>query len=198
MQLRTLVFLILLSSCAQRAFAQDDYYNPDALNKTPEKLVYLGIASGLENFTGIFGPSIEFNASKKVALYGGVGLGSWGYKMSAGIKYYNKFPFKWAYCLSVSHATGLKNFENTMETQTGSKKVRMDLLPCQTVNLSIQHHWKLGSKHRFHIEGGYAIPLAYEAYTIKDGSALTPSSKLAMKILQPGGLMLGFGFSFAL
>lgn len=175
-----------------------DYYNPESVSELPERIVYLGVASGLENYTGLIGLSLETNVSRSFALYAGAGLGSWGYKISGGIKYYNEFPLRWAYCLSLSHATGLKNFETQMGTRAGTQNVRMDLLSCQTLNFSAQHHWRIGTRSRFDIEFGYAVPLTYDAYTVKDGAVLTEESELAMKILQPGGLILGVAFSFGL
>lgn len=195
--LRSITFFLFFVAVDGRAIAQD-YYNPDALIKAPVSKTFLGVASGLENFTGLLGPSLEVNVSGGFSVYGGIGLGSWGYKMSGGLKYYSDYPYGWAWCLSVSHATGLRDFETELETQSGRRLVLIDLLPCQTLNLTAQHHWRLGKKNRFNLEFGYSIPLTYDAYTIKDGSVLTDPSELALRILQPGGLMIGIGFSFGL
>lgn len=195
--LNLIAFLLIFFAAEEKAFAQD-YYNPDALIDPPAPKTFLGIASGLENFTGLLGPSIEANVWGGFGVYAGVGLGSWGYKMSGGLKYYTDYPYGWAWCLSVSHATGLRDFETELETRNGQQMVRLDLLPCQTLNLTAQHHWKLGKKNRFNLEFGYSIPLTYDAYTVKDGSVLTDTSELALKILQPGGLMFGIGFTFGL
>lgn len=172
------------------------YYNPDALNATTDNKFYVGLASGVESFTGLIGVSLEAKVVKNIALYAGAGIGGWGAKISGGAKLYREFPYKWAYCVSLSNASGLKDYKAKLETQSGTKDVLMDLRPCKTFNLTAQHHWKIGTKNRFNIEFGLSFALTKIAYTIKDGSVLTPVSITLMEVLQPGGLMAGIGFTF--
>lgn len=87
----------------------------------------------------MIGLSLEAKVAKHFALYAGAGVGGWGYKVSGGVKLYKGFPYRWAYCGSFSYASGLKDFKVRMETASGSREVLMDLLPCQTFNLSAQH-----------------------------------------------------------
>lgn len=186
--------LLLFSKTTLKA---QEYYNPDALRTLNEKKIYVGIASGIESFAGMLGASLEGNVAKRISLFAGAGLGGWGYKLSGGVKLYKQFPYKWAYCASLSHATGLKDFKTKLETQTGSKDVLMDLLSCQTFNITAQHHWKIGQgSNRFNIEFGLSIPIKDNVYVIKDGSVLTRESASVMTVLQPGGLTVGIGFTF--
>src|SRR6185369_4566529 len=86
--------LLLLFTTLSNA---QEYYNPDALKAENFKKIYIGIASGVESFAGLLGVSLEGNVAKRVSIYGGVGLGSLGYKLSGGIKFYKKYPYKWVY-----------------------------------------------------------------------------------------------------
>src|SRR5688572_31232931 len=99
-----LFFFLWLS--VQLLFAQA--YDPAEIEE-PAPATYIGLGSGVENFTGLLGVSIEANLQGNFSLYGGLGLGSWGYKFSGGFKYYPEYPYRWAYCASISHATGLKD-----------------------------------------------------------------------------------------
>ena len=194
---RNVLFPFVLLFFSNQTTLAQVYFNPDALTASRENNFYIGIASGVESFTGMIGLSLEAKVAKHFALYAGAGVGGWGYKVSGGVKLYKGFPYRWAYCGSFSYASGLKDFKVRMETASGSREVLMDLLPCQTFNLSAQHHWKIGNgSNRFNIEFGLSFPFTKNAYTIKDGSVLTSESTMVMKILQPGRLMAGIGFSF--
>ena len=173
------------------------YFNPDALKAANESKTYFGLASGVESFAGMIGLSLEGNVARNFSLYAGAGLGGWGYKLSGGVKIYRSFPYRWAYCASLSHASGLKDFKTKMETSSGSQDVVMDLLSCQTFNLTAQHHWKIGNRNnRFNVEFGLSLALTQDAYKVKNGVVLTDQSANLMKVLQPGGLTAGIGFSF--
>jgi len=43
---------------------------------------------------------------------------------------------------------------------------------------------------------GYAIPLQANRWRVADGSALSSLNEGTLKLLQPGGLILGAGFAF--
>lgn len=193
---KTNLLLLVMVFISNHAILAQQYYNPDALNATSDNKFYIGLASGVESFTGIIGVSLEAKVAKSIALYAGAGIGGWGAKISGGAKLYREFPYKWAYCVSLSNASGLKDYKAKLETQSGTKDVLMDLRPCQTFNLTAQHHWKMGIKNRFNIEFGLSFALTKIAYTIKDGSVLTPASVTIMQVLQPGGLTAGIGFTF--
>jgi hypothetical protein len=86
-----------------------------------------------------------------------------------------------------------------MEVSTGAKQeVTMDLLRCGTLNLSLTKGWRVGERSIFNLEFGYAIALANKSYVIKDGSTLSATSQTVMKLLQPGGTLLGASFMFGL
>lgn len=195
------VFFLISFSCA---FAQVDQFNSRPVKEKPQtKRVYLGFASGIDNYTGLIGPSLEVNIINGLTVYGGAGLGSWGYKASGGVKYYLKYPFKWAFNLGFSHATGIKDYTFEIETESpqgsvGITEVTMDWHPSNTLNISGLYHIRLGKKNRFNVELGYALPLTENFYTIKKGYELSDTGEANMQLLQPGGLIIGVGFTFGL
>jgi hypothetical protein len=159
---------------------------------------YLGIQSGLESFTGLIGVTGDFRLKNNLFIRAGAGIGSWGWKISAGIRNEKSSGKGIGYGIYISNATGLKDFTTELETTTGKKDVNLDLQPGMTLNPVISYKWLINNKNRFFLEGGYAVPLQNLPYKIRDGSILTDTSKRVMKTLCPGGLSLGLGFQFAL
>jgi hypothetical protein len=165
--------------------------------------VYLGVSTGLDNITGIVGPTLEFQFVPNLSVYGAAGLGSWGGKTSIGLRYYMNYPDGFAFNLGLSHATGLSEVsfdlqEEFVSGQSGNQMTRFKLLSANTVNVSALKHWLIGSRkrNRFYIEFGWAFPTEYDRY--KTDAALTVQGRQFMQILQPGGLILGVGFNFGL
>jgi len=159
---------------------------------------YLGIQSGVESFTGLIGLTADFRLKDNFFIRAGAGIGSWGGKLSVGIRNEKSSGKGIGYGIYISQATGLKDFTTKLETTDGNKDVNMDLQPGLTLNPVISYKWMINNKNRFFVEGGYAVPLQSLPYKIRDGSELTDTSKRVMKILCPGGLSLGLGFQFAL
>lgn len=75
------VFCILNSTFAQ-------YENPSAMTteEQNQSFTYIGLSSGINNFNGLIGGFLEIHPAKKVSLAGGLGIGMWGFKASAGVK----------------------------------------------------------------------------------------------------------------
>ncbi len=192
--MKNFVFLIIFSTVISFVHAQSDTWQQNI--KQPD--VYIGLASGMESFAGLIGITADFRARNNFYLRAGAGIGSWGGKISIGIRNEKKAEKSIGYGCFVSWASGLKDFTTSLETTSGTKDVKLDLLATYTIVPSINYKWVLKNGNRFFLEGGYAVPLDETAWKVKDGSILTDSSKNMMKILQPGGLSLGLGFQFAL
>ncbi|MDQ3395065.1 MAG: hypothetical protein M3512_13255 [Bacteroidota bacterium] len=163
---------------------------------------HLGFTTGINNISGILGPNVEYKLEGPISLYGAAGLGTWGFKLSGGARYYFDYPNRFALNLGLSHALGANKIETEIETvSSGSgntQKVTMDLHPTSTLNISTLYFIKMGKHSRFNFEFGYAVPLKNRAYSIHNGAILTETSHRVMKLLQPGGLILGIGVSFGL
>ncbi len=158
---------------------------------------YLGLGTGLESFSGVIGITGDLRLQNNFFIRAGAGIGSWGSKLSLGIRNEKKLGKSIGYGVYLSRAAGLKNFITPLETTYGTKDVKLDLLPGFTLNPTISYMWLIHDLHRFFIEAGYAIPLQTDPWKVKDTSVLTETSKMAMRMLQPGGFSMGFGIQFA-
>ena len=99
---KTLLLLFLCAMFSFKAFSQDYVKTISAPNASK---TYLGFGSGINNYVGMLGPTIEHQVSKSFTLAAGLGLGSWGYKLSGGIRYYANFPDRWGFGLGFTQAT---------------------------------------------------------------------------------------------
>lgn len=165
---------------------------------SPKPAFFLGLGTGIESFSGLIGITGDLRAINNLFIRAGAGIGSWGGKLSIGVRNESKVGNSIGYGIYLSRATGLKSFTYNMETTSGKKDVKMELQPGFTLNPTISYKWMIRDLHRFFIEAGYAIPLQTDPWKITDGSELTTDSKNMMHILAPGGFSLGMGIQFAL
>jgi hypothetical protein len=184
-----IAFVLFLNGYAQIESSHREEWRPD---------FYIGFQSGLESFTGLIGITGDLRLYNNFYFHIGAGIGSWGGKLSAGIRNEKSAGKGVGYGIYISRAGGLSDFTTQLETTTGTKDVKLDLLEGYTINPTVSYKWVTGKGHRFFLEGGYAVPLQDNPWKIKDGSTLTDTSKRVLKILSPGGLSLGLGFQFAL
>jgi hypothetical protein len=192
--LATVLFLISVVS-----FAQGD----EASAESEPRSLYLGFGTGINAYSGVMGITAEFRVAQPVSLVGALGVGSWGSKTSIGIRYYPHYPGEWSFTLGYSHCSGfadmkLKMDEDFVKDQDGTQEIEFDLRSINTVNLSATKHWMIGKRkiNRIHLELGYAIPTSSERY--KTSAELTDEGKVFMRMLEPGGIMIGTGITFAL
>ncbi|WP_258104651.1 hypothetical protein [Marinoscillum sp. MHG1-6] len=166
-------------------------------NEEPDpEAFYLGISSGIDNYTGLLGLGAQVPIIDKFALRGGAGLGAWGGKLSAGVKYESLVKKGLGVGLSYSHCTGANDLVLTLDDGTGDPRdIDMDLLPVGSVNLTANYNWvfKKGDK-LFYLEYGYAFGTGgSKYYKINDGSVLTSGEELILRIMRPGGIILAMG-----
>jgi hypothetical protein len=150
------------------------------------------------NSIGILGVSIEEKIHEKASLVASAGLGTWGYKLTAGGRYY--FSNQTAIGISYALATGLSKVKLNLENSSGSKQdINMQLLPVHLINITYHKFWKLSNGNsRFGLDAGYSISLSpiHQYKVLDQGVSLSDNSVRVMSILQPGGLILGITFTF--
>jgi len=203
--------LIAISiSVAVPVFGQDYYTKDRETPKTDSKsasqsdsgsTVYLGVGSGINNDVGIIGIGGKVKLYRTLFIRGGAGISTWGTKLTIGVKYERKHTRCWGYSLSYSSCSGLKDFKSQLETAGNppvTKDVTLDLLRASAVNAAASYNWYLRRNKLIYIEFGYSIPIETDPYIVKDGSVLTETSKAVLRMIQPGGLIIGFGFMFGL
>src|SRR4051812_44981665 len=76
---------------------------------------HLGLSTGINQGTGLIGPTFEYQVVNDLTVNAAAGLASWGYKVTGGLKYYLHYPGSWAFSLGYSYATGLDNFSTELE-----------------------------------------------------------------------------------
>lgn len=190
-----LSLLGLSSFCQNKAIAK---YPSDTLPYT-----YLGLGTGINNYVGIIGVGADVRVYHEFFIRIGAGLGSWGGKLTGGIRYERKYTSGWGYGISYSQCSGLNDYKYDFETVSSTllitKNVTMDLLKVRTINLTAFHNWVFKKKNKFYIEFGYAIPLDKDAYKLQDPTIiLSDKSKSLLTTLQPGGIIISTGFMFGL
>lgn len=192
--MKKLIFLILILCSCFRLSAQYGSYQQNEAK--PD--IYIGIGSGLESSTGLIGVTGDFRVKNNFFIRTGAGIGSWGYKLSAGIRNEKYAGKGLGYGAYLSMATGLHDFVLQMEVASGeTKDVKLDLLKGYTIVPTISYKWMMANQNRLILEAGYAVPLQTDAWRVKDGSQLSETSKGALRILQPGGISIGLIFQFA-
>ena len=189
-----IIFIFLLSLSVVYCQYENPYYQEQP-KESPT--TYLGLSSGINNFNGLLGGFMEYHPMNKLTFLGGLGLGFWGYKASAGLRMYKNYPVGFYYTGSFSYHSGFDDIELEMETLNGNTEtVIMNWKPAYTLNLTLGYQFGLSNnKYRLFIEGGYAIALQTKPYEVTNGVQLSEGSKAAMDIFTPGGLIISIGGS---
>ncbi|TLX72609.1 hypothetical protein E9993_17385 [Labilibacter sediminis] len=194
--IRYSVLIILFLCVTGNGFAQGILERQQAKEKN-KGFVGLGLTV---NEIGLLGLGVELPVQENLWFYGMGGIGTWGYKLTGGIKYYPyNGGYKSAYCIGYSYATGLSDFDPRLDVVDSSgnveeKDVLLDLYSVGTLNLIYSYNLKVGRKSKFVFSGGYAIRLKDDFYTNKTDDELTQESKNFINLMAPGGLILGVKF----
>ena len=86
-----------------------------------------------------------------------------------------------------------------MPVESGETKlVTINYLMASTINLTIGYNFIIGKSNIFYLETGYAIPLETSPWKVTDGSVLSSTSLEALRLIQPGGIILALGFMFGI
>lgn len=199
MKLAACILLLLVSASAKAQYREpatavpstavpyDDGYKPS---------MYLGLSTGIDNYTGILGLGFQFPFQNNFSLRTGAGIGAWGLKLSGGMKYEDLMQSGWGFGLGYSHCTGLSDFDLTFSDANGNttRSVNMDLNPAGSLNLTLNKNFYFRGDKLLYLETGYAVPTGgRNLYTINDGQTLTADEDLILQIIRPGGIVLAVG-----
>lgn len=163
--------------------------------------VYIGLSTGINNQTGLLGVNFDFPATEYLSIGTGVGLSSWGYKTYLEGRFYFKSDCNrgWAIGTGATYNTGLEDFTTPMSTTVGEQDVTLDLNPTANVFVAGYRFFNLGKRgHRFYLQLGYSVNLSNNDYTILSNHTLDDVGRTTMRLLTPGGIILGLGFSFGI
>lgn len=190
-----IVFLTIITLRSGVLKAQDVY-------ETNQTFMILG--AGINNSCGLFGIGLEQFITGQGSAIGAVGLGTWGYKITGGLRYYlDDSKTGNAFGLSYSLATGIKEVELDVDVNIGGveRKVKdkFELNPTSVINLTWMRHWSIGKKSRLNLELGYSVNISgQDNFNSASKPFMTSTSKNALNFIQPGGLIIGLAFSLGL
>lgn len=165
--------------------------------------VYLGVTTGIDNPAGVLGFTVDVPIVPSASLNAGVGLSGWGYKTYIEGRYYFKECHRgWALGAGLSYNTGLTGFDlEAVDASNNNINAKIDLLPVKNLFFAGYHFFNLGrGGNRFHLSLGYSYCLDgtgnYRITT--QNTTISPDGRTVLDIIQPGGLMFGLGFTFAI
>jgi hypothetical protein len=169
----------------------------------PIPSAYLGLGMGINNYSGLIGIGLEMPIMPPFTIFGQAGIGTWGTKIGGGLRYYqNPGLYGSAWAIGYSRASGLTDFEVELEIENPKRNstVLLDLERVGTINFDYSYNLKIGSKSKFSFHVGYAFALNNEDnYVLKtSGVQLSTTSKQTLKMMQPGGLLLGLALMFGM
>ena len=196
--------IICISSYGQQAWVDSNNAvtnRPNNIKRKPAHS-YIGFSAGVNNPAGLIGFDFNIPVKKYVMLCGGLGFSTWGNKLHFEGKYFVK-PHHLGFAVSAGIAfnSGVENFNANLETVNQTKeRVTINMHPLSTIFMGAYHYWKLGKgPNRFFMLAGWDSPLTQPQYDIiYNGPQLTDRSKNYMRHREPGGVMMGIGFSFGL
>lgn len=201
-QLRMVGALLLLSITTmaqqQKLITSNNSKSVSESNSLNNSKIYLGLNTGIENPNGLFGVSIDFAPVQKVSIAAGVGSGSWGTKSFVEIRrYLGDNCLGWAGAIGFTHSSGLRNVSLNANTVWGDRTVVFDLYPVNTISFGMYRFIHVGQRsNRFSYSFGYSVRLTNDIYDVKSGDVLSDHGESVMKVMAPGGLMIGLGYYF--
>ena len=177
------------------------------LQKNPN--FYWGFGSGNNSFTSYFGLSTSFRLEGKTFARLGAGIGFWGPKFSAGLKYDlrgdMRYKSGWSLATAVSHNLGSKGKAHvngssgvSFGTKTTTKEIDVYILQSAvtTINISTIYNTFFNRKTAIYAELGFSVPLQKKPYAILPGGIGAEDAKTSINFFKPGGLIIGFGIQF--
>ena len=189
--------------------------------------LYLGFGGGWNYQTGIFGLEVEVPFGEKISADVGLGLGLLRTKASVGANYYFSSVAKGlSVNAGVTYASKLAGFNEAYsgeinlaefnqflqdvfpneevkglvdengEPFVGEASIALNSAP--TFDLGLSYNARLGTKSKFVITLGYALPLN-ETFEVTSSSAFfDAATKNRLNKISPGGFMMGYKFIFGI
>jgi len=189
--------IILVTSIMLLGTLQTTKAQLSSLSQAPK--TFFGVGTGI-NEIGIVGFAVEQMVAKRLSLLGTAGVGSWGYKLSAGAQFYlNQSGFGSSMNIGYAYATGINNFSYELAVEPSGEKetVNMTLKGAGTVNVAYAYNFRIRGKNKLVLNAGVAIPTSTEPYTIDSpGVELTEDAKSFLDFMTPGGIVLGLKYMF--
>jgi len=200
-KLRTVLFILVfvVTQLQSLLLAQNNTSSDTNLINSGSSDFYLSFSSGFDNYTGILGIGGLLSINEKIFIRGGAGIGSWGGKLSLGIKFQDFSRSGLGFGIGYSYCTGLDDLDLDLPDDNDDiTTVNMNLNPAGSINFTLNKNWVFKGGNVFYLETGYAIATGGNPdFEINDGSTLSSSAEWVMDIVRPGGLIAAAGFLLA-
>ncbi|GAB3342077.1 hypothetical protein GCM10027429_31330 [Marivirga atlantica] len=193
---KVLLLLAILAVSLQLNAQSGNYYEEEEFSTNDLPVLYLGIGTGTNSYTGLLGGSINYRVQNKLFIQAGLGLSTWGYRSSIGLRYDRGYDKGFTFGLGVANSSGVNNILLELETANGDiRELDMKFYGAFTLNIKAGYNFKVGNNGTFYINLGYAVPFEQQPWNVKDGTSLSVTSQQVLEILAPGGLIFGTGFT---
>lgn len=194
-----LLLLIAVATANSQTIGSDIQYVRSGFSDRESSDVYLGLGTGINNYTGLAGLSLNVRIINNVYIQGGLGISTWGYKRNIGLRFDKSDGKGWSFIAGYTNCSGLNNVELELENSMNFKEtVTLDLKSKSALDLKASHKWNSGRKNFFYIDLGYSIPLEETQYRVIYGGSINTASEQVLDILSPGGVIIGLGYMFGL
>ncbi len=204
------ILLIIFSLTLSLAYSQQ---MDSTIIKKSGPINFFGFGTGINAYTGLLGVGAELQGVDDLYIRLSAGWGIWRGKFTAGLKYQKNNASSLGVAAYYTYNTGAKKVETTLEVQgyvlqnqmvvpaTGLDKVFINYKPASSFNLALSYNWLLKSKSKLYLELNYGFRVEDEPFEIDPSSnpyglKLTTNSKKSLRIIQPGGLGIAFGYMF--
>jgi hypothetical protein len=196
--LRTLLIaglLFVLQPCNRLFSQQFEYFGEQPVEQPGIPIIYFGFGLGVNEYG--LGLNVEVPFTHHFSLNGNAGLGGWGWKFGGSLNIYPyKVTEKHEFSIGYAVASGLQDFDTELPIEPNGEEymVNLDLNKVHTLNLIYTYNIKAGRSCKAALSLGYAICLTQDPYDVNSSVTLDQTSEQVLRIMQPGGLILGFKF----
>ncbi len=192
--MKKLLLTLLVATVTLTAYAQYGRRSSDC----PK--FYIGLGTGLNNPAGLLGVNLDVPITSSFSLGAGGGLSSWGWKAYfEGRYYFGECNRGWAIGVGGTYNTGLSDALEVDQdpNNIGIPSALVTLEPVPAVFLSGYRFFDVGKRgNRFYIQVGWSQRFDDKPYSSSPFRPLTTDGETVMRILSPGGVIVGLGFSF--
>jgi hypothetical protein len=179
--------------------AQVSTQEPSAAVECRSNFITLG--TGINSNYGMAGVGVDIKMLDKLQVGLSGGIGSWGFKTAGELRYFYSGCMQQGSALTagLAYATGLPEMEIEMElSNEETKTVKLELNAQTNLQLAWYRAFKVQQNHRIFIQAGYSFPINGISYRVISGETLSDASKMVVRMIAPGGIIVAVGFGFGI
>jgi hypothetical protein len=162
-----------------------------------------GFSTGSNNFVSYFGLSTSFRIVNKLYGRAGAGIGEWGPKYAAGLRYDlrkdMRYRKSWSYSVGYTHNPGRQKalvIDNSSANRPKTDSVQFRPLTVRSVFVSTIFTKYTNKRVSTHVEMGYSMPLDKQPWDIISGNINGSGIRRSTRFKQPGGFIFAVGVNF--